>query len=142
MTTAISIRLSAKKFALYGLALLSAALASTSGHSTELQSAYGNSNCIFAPDTQFAAGSHPFSVAAGDLNGDGRADIAVANEGSNNVSILLATGAGNFAAATEFAVGAAPRSVVIADVSGDGKLDLAVSNSVDCTLTIRFGTGT
>ena len=142
MTTAISIRLSAKKFALYGLALLSAALASTSGHSTELQSAYGNSNCIFAPDTQFAAGSHPFSVAAGDLNGDGRADIAVANEGSNNVSILLATGAGNFAAATEFAVGAAPRSVVIADVSGDGKLDLAVANSGDGTLTIRFGTGT
>ena len=53
MTTAISIRLNGKQFALYALTLLFAALASTSGHSTELQSAYGNSNCIFAPDTQF-----------------------------------------------------------------------------------------
>lgn len=131
-----------RQFAFPALILLSAAVASTPGHSADLQSAFGNSNCIVAPDTQIAAGTHPFSVAVGDLDGDGVMDIAVANEGSNNVSILLATGAGTFAAATEFAVGAAPQSVVIDDVSGDGKLDLVVANSGDGTITVRFGTGT
>ena len=131
-----------RPIAFHALTLLFAALASTPGHSTEPQSAYGNSHCVLAPDTQFAAGTNPFSVAAGDLNGDGVMDIAVANEGSNNVSILRATGAGRFAAATQFSVGAAPQSVVIDDVSGDGKLDLVVANSGDGTLTVRLGTGT
>jgi len=53
----------------------------------------------------------------------------VANSGSNNVSVLLNTGAGAFGPATNFAVGALPRSVAIGDLNGDGKLDLAVANS-------------
>ena len=36
-----------------------------------------------------AVGSGPASVAVGDFNGDGRQDLAVANLGSDNVSILL-----------------------------------------------------
>ena len=38
----------------------------------------------------FAAGTRPVSVAVGDLNGDGRPDLAVANVGSSDVSVLLA----------------------------------------------------
>jgi len=45
----------------------------------------------FGAATSFAAGSFPFSVAIGDLNGDGKPDLAVANQLSNNVSILLNT---------------------------------------------------
>ena len=43
---------------------------------------------FFAART-FGAGSNPDSVAVGDFNGDGKPDLAVANFGSNNVSILL-----------------------------------------------------
>ena len=55
--------------------------------------------------TNFAVGTVPLSVAVGDFNGDTILDLAVANGGSNNVSILLGTGTGSFGTATNFAVG-------------------------------------
>ena len=45
----------------------------------------------FGPNTDFATGAIPVSVAVGDLNGDGNPDLAVANYGSGNVSVLLGT---------------------------------------------------
>src|SRR5437660_8869704 len=45
----------------------------------------------FSPATNFAVGSRPHSVVIGDLNGDGKLDLAVPNHGSNSVSILLNT---------------------------------------------------
>jgi hypothetical protein len=41
------------------------------------------------------------SVAVGDLNGDAKPDLAVAN-GSNKVSVLLGTGGGAFAAPADY----------------------------------------
>jgi hypothetical protein len=46
-------------------------------------------NGTFAAAVNYAAGSSPRSVAAADLNADGRPDLAVANSGSGNVSVLL-----------------------------------------------------
>ena len=50
----------------------------------------------FSAATNFAVGDHPDSVAVGDFNGDGKQDLAVANSDSNNVSILLGDGDGQF----------------------------------------------
>ena len=44
-------------------------------------------------------------MAVGDFNGDGRLDIAVANEGSNTVSIFLGNGLGGFATAVTYSTG-------------------------------------
>jgi hypothetical protein len=52
-------------------------------------------------------------VAVGDFNADGTPDLAVANLGSNTVSILLGAGGGSFGAATSFAVGSRPFSVAV-----------------------------
>src|SRR5712691_1556869 len=71
----------------------------------------------------YGAGATPSFIAVGDFNGDGRSDVAVANQGSNNVSILLGNGDGTFAAAVNYGVGAAPRSVGLGDFNGDGKID-------------------
>ena len=49
----------------------------------------------------------------GDFNGDDRQDLAVANYGSANVSILLGNGAGSFGAATNFGVGTSRISVAV-----------------------------
>ena len=50
------------------------------------------------------------SVAVGDFNGDGKADLAVANSCSDNVSVLLGNGDGTFQAAVNYAVGSEPAS--------------------------------
>lgn len=42
----------------------------------------------FAGEVSFATGSNPVSVAVGDLDGDGKSDLAVVNNSSNTVSIL------------------------------------------------------
>src|SRR4051794_39585143 len=51
---------------------------------------------VFGPARGFAAGSRPVSVAVGDLNGDAKPDLAVANRTSNDVSVLAGTGSGSF----------------------------------------------
>src|SRR5207248_320280 len=88
----------------------------------------GNGDGTFAAAVNYGAGTTPQSVAIGDFNGDGKADLAVANINSNNVSILLGNGNGTFAVAVNYVVGIRPLSVVIGDFNGDGKGDLAVAN--------------
>ena len=99
----------------------------------------------FAAQQTFATGSEPFSVAVGDVNGDGRPDLAVANEGSNTVSVLLNTTAAgattaSFASQQTFATGSFPRSVALADVNGDGRPDLAVANEGSNTVSVLLNT--
>src|SRR5439155_24321836 len=65
----------------------------------------------FGAKTDFAAGTNPRSVAIGDLNGDGKPDLAVANNDSNTVSVLLGIGGGGFWAKTDVATVGTPRSV-------------------------------
>src|SRR5260370_4309379 len=62
----------------------------------------------FGAKSDFGTGTNPLSVAVGDFNGDGKLDLATANEGSNTVSILLGTGAGSFGAKTDFGTGSWP----------------------------------
>ena len=64
---------------------------------------------------------------AGDFNGDGRTDLAVANFGSNDVSVLLGNGDGTFQDQVRYAAGTGP-SAVAGDFNGDGRTDLAVAN--------------
>jgi len=96
-----------------------------------------------ATGSPFAAGLNPFSIAAGDFNGDGHPDLVVANQGSNSVTVLLGNGSGGFTAASgsPVAVGNHPNSVAVGDFNGDGKADLAVANFADNTVTVLLGNG-
>jgi protocatechuate 3,4-dioxygenase beta subunit len=78
-------------------------------------------------------------VTTGDFNGDGKLDLAVANEMSNTVSILLGNGDGTFQTAVNYDVGSYPRSVTAGDFNGDGKLDLAVANYFSSNVSILLG---
>jgi hypothetical protein len=97
---------------------------------------------IFGTTTVSNVGGSPQSVALGDFNGDGKQDLVVAHELSDNVSILLGDGAGNFGAPTNFSVGDSPESVALGDFNGDGKQDFAVANRFSDDVSILLGDGT
>ncbi len=77
----------------------------------------------------------------GDFNGDGKADLAVANKGTNQVSILLGNGNGTFQAPVTYATGTDPEYMVVADFNGDGKADLATANTTGNTVSVLLGNG-
>ncbi|MFY8189582.1 MAG: FG-GAP-like repeat-containing protein, partial [Bacteroidia bacterium] len=93
-------------------------------------------------DFSTGLGSEPNCVAIGDLNGDGKADLAVANAGNSTVSVFINTAtsgsinAGSFAAKVDFAVAGAARGISIGDIDGDGKPDLALANQTANTVSL------
>jgi hypothetical protein len=90
----------------------------------------------FIARRDFVVGGYPRSVTVGDFNGDAVQDLAVANQGSNNVSILLGNGDGTFGAARNFGVGSIPWSVTVGDFNGDALPDLAVANAGSNSVSI------
>jgi hypothetical protein len=98
----------------------------------------------YAAKVDFTTGSFPYSVSIGDLDGDGKADLALANEGSNTVSVFRNTGSAgtiSYAAKVDFTTGSLPFSVSIGDLDGDGKADLAVANYSSNTVSVFRNTG-
>ena len=107
------------------------AVANVSGSSVSVFRNTGSAGTIsYAAKVDFTTGLFPYSVSIGDLDGDGKADLAVANYGSNTVSVIRNTGSAgtiSYAAKVDFATGSNPYSVSIGDLDGDGKADLAVA---------------
>jgi LPXTG-site transpeptidase (sortase) family protein len=102
----------------------------------------------FSAKVNFGTGLTPYGLAIGDLDGDGKPDLAVANYGSNTVSVLRNTStrwsisASSFAARVSFSTGTGPFFVAIRDLDGDGKPDLAVANSSSNTISVLRNTST
>jgi len=102
-----------------------------------------------APNDQpLAVGVAPSAITSAIFNTGGFIDLAVANKGDNNVSILLGQGTngvqnGTFSAQTTFATGNGPAGIATADFNNDGKPDLAVTNSTSSppTVSILLGNG-
>jgi len=92
----------------------------------------------------FPVGSLPAAAAVGDFNADGRLDVAVANAGSNDVSVLLGRGDGTLLPHGRLTVGEGPVSVLASDLDGDETPDLVVADSgSDDVWTMRgLGDGT
>jgi hypothetical protein len=97
-----------------------------------------------AAELRFATGTAPGSVEAADFSGDGKFDIVIANEQSNNVTILLGDGKGGFRQSKDspFSAGQLPNDIAIGDFNRDDKLDLVVANHETNRLTLLLGDGT
>jgi len=81
-----------------------------------------------------------------DLDNDGSADLAMANEGSDDLSILFGRGDGTFEPETRVPAGAAPVSLAVVDLDGDGAVDLAVADrgrpgAAPGGVSLLFGSG-
>ena len=118
--------------------MLSAALAVSCGTPSS-----GVTSRIATSNSHFPVGTAPGSVEIADLNGDAKPDIIVANEQSNNVTILLGDGKGGFtpAKASPFPAGHDPNDIATGDFNRDGKLDLAFANHEEKHLTVLLGNG-
>ena len=103
----------------------------------------GSGGFSAATGSPIAVGSHPYSVVVGDFNRDNKTDLAVANLGSNSVSILLGDGSGSFSAAagSPVALSSNPYSLAIGDFNGDSYQDLAVASYTGSSVTILLGDG-
>jgi len=95
----------------------------------------------FQDAIDFPTGDSSRMVSVGDFNGDGNLDLAVANSDSNNVSVLLGNGAGNFSEPAQLVAGDTPYYVAVGFLNGDGFLDLAVANINSNNVSVLLGNG-
>ncbi|RQR23996.1 VCBS repeat-containing protein [Burkholderia sp. Bp9143] len=97
----------------------------------------------FLAPTNYATGARSQDVAIGDLDGDGKPDLVVANAGrlstTGSVSVLLQDPGrpGSFLPAVNYAGVLQPLSVAIADLNGDGKPDIAVADADIATILFQ-----
>jgi hypothetical protein len=98
-----------------------------------------------SPQTLFV-GSAPVSVTVADINGDGVPDMLIANQGSNDVSVIFGSydRSGNWVGTIGprlKAGGIGPIGVDVRDLNGDGIVDLAVMDGGSGTITMLTGVG-
>ena len=100
-------------------------------------------NVTFQPARSFSTGTNttPGAIAVGDLNGDGKLDVAAGQSDGGNVTVLLGNGDGNLKGGGNFAVGTDPSSVAVGDINGDGKLDLVTANRWSSNVGVLLNSG-
>lgn len=106
----------------------------------------GKGDGTFQASMKFIVGNSPDSIGVADFDGDGKLDLAIANNLDNTVSILLGKGDGTFRRHVEYATGPIVSSVAVGDFNGDGKVDLAVADSAGgaaqaSEVSVLLGTG-
>ncbi|MEG4802837.1 FG-GAP-like repeat-containing protein [Microcoleus sp. ARI1-B5] len=129
-------------------------IATSNSGSSNISILLGTGTGSFGTATNFNAGGRPNFLAVGDFNSDGNLDLAAPQSTgsgefvSNDVSILLGTGTGNFGNATTLSTGIFTPSVAVGDFNGDSKPDLATATTATYTfgstnnVSILLGTGT
>jgi hypothetical protein len=80
------------------------------------------------------------TAAVGDLNGDGKLDLAVRNSPANTVSVFLGNGDGTFQPPLSFPTCPNPNQVAIGDFNGDGRLDLVAADLGTTDVTVLLQT--
>jgi len=109
------------------------------GNNATILLANGKGGFYEAAGSPFACGDAPFGIAIGDLNADGKLDLAIINSpgsmaegnGKNGLTVLLGDGTGKFITmkGSPYEAGKIPNRVAIGDVNGDGINDIVTSDN-------------
>jgi hypothetical protein len=110
---------------------------------------FGNGDGTFQPPVEYQAGEEPVSIVVADFNGDGIADLAVADDNcpydpcpGGYLSVLLGNADGTFQAPSYYGSWrGAVLSIATGDFNGDGKLDLVVADMYGSTVGVLLGKG-
>jgi hypothetical protein len=105
----------------------------------------GKGDGAFGEKQDFKLGkfNNPWQVVAGDFNGDGRPDLAIATSPCDCIDVLLNTGNSNvFAKPKRYRTSVSQtRSLVTVDINGDGELDIAGAGFNGEAVSLLFGNG-
>jgi hypothetical protein len=110
----------------------------------------GDGAGVFGAASILSVGQPPNTVATADFNSDGVLDLAIANSlifptGSDDLTILLGIGGGNFAAPQNFGIGGTvsrpSASIAVADFNRGGNLDVAIGHTNLNIVSIFLGNG-
>jgi hypothetical protein len=116
-------------------------LATVSGYSNpNVTILLGTGSGGFAVSTVLNLPGTPFTVAAGDLDGDRKTDLVVTR--SNGLTLLFGDGAGGIRAQSDILPGSSPIYPVVADVNGDGRPDIIVGSGNSVLIVPGNGDGT
>ena len=103
----------------------------------------------FVEASQYTVGKSPLAAVSGDLNGDGKLDLAVTNKVDGSVSVLLGNGDGTFQPKVDYifysqGMGQPPFTAALGDLNRDGDLDLVVTlpNANQVAVLLGKGDGT
>jgi len=106
----------------------------------------GTGDGTFSQITEYILNEYPHSVAVGDFNEDGKADLVVTHDDiDGGISLLLGNGDGTFLGAVHYdtVFGGGSRDVAIGDFNKDGHQDFAVSNGTKgVSIVLGNGDGT
>ncbi len=88
-----------------------------------------------------AAMANTIGSITGDLDGDGNADLIMAQYSNSRIVVMLGNGNGTFNASTPFNTGTQPWGLASADFNGDGEIDIVTSNKGASNLSVLLGNG-
>ena len=111
----------------------------TEGNNVTVLLSDGKQNFREVTGSPFPCGDNPFGIAIGDINADGKPDLAIINspgsmgegKGKNGLTILLNDGTGKFTTmkGCPYKAGNIPNRIAIGDVNGDGVNDIVTSDT-------------
>jgi hypothetical protein len=114
----------------------------------------GNGDGTLQTAVTYSSGADvPVAIAVADVNGDGKLDVLVSNQGTDDlhlngaVGVLLGNGDGTFQPPVIYdAGGVGTAGLAVADVNGDGELDVVVTDKLgSCqtgsTVAVLLGNG-